>query len=345
MPGSYSLLVTSDRYELSLERRLVAGFPDLDIEVRGAVCDTEDDLIAAAAEVDALITSSREAVTRRVFENLRHCKVVSRHGVGLDNVDLAAATDHGIVVTHFPMYCTDEVADHAMGLILALQRRIVELDRDLRQGAWIQHEHRLDRILRGPVPALRELTLGLVGFGRIGRAVARRATGFGLTVIASDPYLHSTDMTAVGVSPVALDELLGVADIISLHCPLTPETEGLIGKREVRAMKSGSLLINTARGPIVDLAALTDELESGRISAALDVSVPEPLPGDSPLYRLPNVILTPHAAYYSERSVEVLRTETLTDTLAVLRGQRPRVVANPAVLSRLNLKPAAAAAT
>lgn len=343
MPQPYTILVTSDRYELSLERRLLARFPELAIDVQGAVCTTEDELIAAAEDVDALITSSREAVTRRVFERLRRCKVVSRHGVGLDNVDLEAATDRGIVVTHFPMYCTDEVADHTLALILALQRRIVELDRDLRQGAWTEHEHRLDRILRGPVPALREQTLGLIGCGRIGRAVARRAMSFGLTVIAVDPYLEPEEVAALGVSPVTLDELLAAADIVSLHCPLTAETRGMIGERELRAMKPRSLLVNTARGPIVDLAALTAVLLTGRIAAALDVVEPEPLPAGSPLYTLPNVILTPHAAYYSERSVEVLRIETFADTLAVLRGERPRVVANPAVLGKLSLGPARAA--
>jgi D-3-phosphoglycerate dehydrogenase len=223
---------------------------------------------------------------------------------------------------------------------MALQRRIVELDRDLRQGAWIEHGHHLDRILRGPVPALREQTLGLVGFGRIGQAVARRATGYGLTIIAADPYVEDTAIIALGVTPVTLDELLTTADIVSLHCPLTPETTGLIGERALGMMKPNGMLVNTARGPIVDLPALISELRSGRLRAALDVVYPEPLPADSPLYRLPNLVLTPHAAYYSERSVEVLRTETFADTLAVLRGVRPRVVANPAVLARLSLDPA-----
>ena len=335
----FRILGTSDRYELSLEQRMLAEYPDLPVDLKGAVCATEDELIAAAEEVDALITSSREAVTRRVFEHLPRLKVMSRHGVGLDNVDLEAATEHGVVVTHFPMYCTDEVADHTMALILALQRRIVELDHNLRQGAWIEHGHHLDRILRGPVPALRELTLGLVGFGRIARAVTRRVQGFGLTVVAADPYRDPSELVALGVSPVTLDTLLTSADIVSLHCPLTRETEGLIGTRELGLMKPRGILVNTARGPIVDLAALIPVLEQGHLSAGLDVVDPEPLPVDSPLYRLPNVILTPHAAYYSQRSVEVLRTETFTDTLAVLRGQRPRVVANPAVLTRVNLIP------
>jgi D-3-phosphoglycerate dehydrogenase len=340
MGQPYTILVTSDRYELSLEQGLLAGYPELTVDLRGAACDTEDELIAAAEGADALITSSREAVTRRVFEHLPRLKVMSRHGVGLDNVDLEAATEHGVVVTHFPMYCTDEVADHTMALILALQRRIVELDRDLRQGAWLEHGHHLDRILHGPLPALRELTLGLVGFGRIGRAVARRSSGYDLTIIAADPYVEDSAIIALGVTPVTLDELLGTANIVSLHCPLTPETAGLIGERELTMMKPHSLLVNTARGPVVDLGALIPVLRSGRLSAALDVVDPEPLPADSPLYTLPNVVLTPHAAYYSERSVDVLRTETFADTLAVLRGVQPRVVANPAVLSRLTLDPA-----
>ncbi len=343
MPPRYTVLVTSDRYGnetdgLTMEREIVAGLDDIEIDLRGMVCATEEELIAAGANADALLVSTREAVTRRVLENLPRTKVISRYGVGLDNVDLDAAADHGIVVTHYPGYCTSEVADHAMALMLALNRRIVELDRDLREGAWTRHGASTGTILRGPVPPLRELTLGLIGFGRIGKAVAARATPFGLRILAADPYVSPDDIASAGAEPVTLDALLDRADIVSIHCPLTPETRGLIGAEQLRRMKPGAVLVNTARGPIIDLAAATAVLQAGELAAAaLDVVDPEPLPAESPLYRLPNVILTPHAAYYSERSVETVRVETLKAALAVLKGKRPGTVANPAVLNRVSL--------
>lgn len=343
MPPRYTVLVTSDRYGnetdgLKMELALLAGVDDLDINLRGMVCQTEDELIAAGADADALLVSTREAVTRRVVENLPRTKVISRYGVGLDNVDLDAAAERGIVVTHYPGYCTAEVADHAMSMILALNRRIVELDRDLREGAWTRHGASTGTILRGPVPPLRELTLGLIGFGRIGKAVAARATPFGLTILAADPYADPAAVAALGVEHVTLDGLLERADIVSIHCPLTPETRGLIGAEQLRRMKPGAVLVNTARGPIVDLAAAASALQSGELTgAALDVVDPEPLPAESALYQLPNVILTPHAAYYSERSVETVRVETLNAALAVLRGRKPGTVANPAVLERVSL--------
>ena len=342
MPGRFVIVSTSSRYDFDIEEAMLRepAYAGLDADLRAAVCVTEDDVIAAGAEADALLVSTREGISRRVLERLPRCKVVSRYGVGLDNVDLVAAAELGIVVTHFPEYCTNEVADHALALSLALNRRVVELDRDLRRGAWVEHAHATTKILRGPVPALRELTLGIVGFGRIGRAVAARARPFGLAILAADPYVASETIAAAGVEPVTLDELLARADIVSLHCPLTPETRGLIGEAELRRMKSGAVLVNTARGPLLDLPAVTAALASGALAAAaLDVVYPEPLPADSPLYGLPNVILTPHAAYYSERSAEVVRRETFEAALAVLQGMRPRIVANPAVLANVPLAP------
>jgi D-3-phosphoglycerate dehydrogenase len=337
-----TMVITTNRYELDWEEKFLSSLDDFSVELRAGVCHSEDDLIALAHDADALLVSSREPITRRVIEALPRCRVISRYAVGIDHIDLDAAAEHGIVVTHVPDYCTAEVADHALALILALNRRIVELDTALRQGAWIKHAYHTRRILRGPIPPLRELTLGLVGLGRIGRAVAERARPFGVRLLATDPYIEPAVFQEYGVTPVSLDELLQQADIVSLHCPLTPETRGLIGERALGLMKPAAVLVNTARGPIVDIPALVTALQECRIAgAALDVADPEPLPETSPLYRLPNVILTPHAAYYSERSVEVVRRETLFEVLRVLRGQLPRTVANPAVLSRVRLAPSA----
>jgi len=340
MPPRYRMVVTSNRYDVAEEQEWLAEVHDLDIELDATLCRGEDDLIAAGSEADVLLCSTRDAITRRVLDHLPRLKVVASYGVGLNHLDLDAATERGIVVTHYPAYCTAEVADHALALILALNRRIVELDRDLHAGAWNAEGAHTRRILRGPVCPLRELTLGIVGIGRIGSAVAQRAKAFGLTLLAADPYVAPAELVARGAEPVALDELLTRADIVTLHCPLTPETRGMIDARALGLMPPSAVLVNTARGPIVDLDALVAALTAGALAgAALDVVDPEPLPPGSPLYALPNVILTPHAAYYSERSVETLRRETLRAALAVLRGERPPVVANPAVLQRVRLVP------
>ena len=341
----FNVIVTSDRYGnetagLELELELVAAVTDIDINLLGRASTTEDELIRRRPDADAMLVSTREAITRRVLENIPRVKVISRYGVGLDNVDLDAAADVGIVVTHYPGYCTPEVADHALAMILALNRRIVEQDRSLREGAWVEHGPATRRILRGPIQPLREQTLGIVGFGRIGQAVAQRAKPFGLTIIAADPYLDPETVRAAGAQPVTLQELLRRADIVTLHTPLTPETRGMIDAAALALMKPTAVIVNTSRGPIIDLPALARALEDGKIAgAALDVVDPEPLPAEAPFYRMPNVILTPHSAYYSERSVDVVRRETLHEALQVLRGKRPRTVANPAVLEKVTLAP------
>jgi D-3-phosphoglycerate dehydrogenase len=339
--SAHTLVSTSDRYALDWERDMLASLPDFPFELRAASPATPAEMIAAARDADALLISSREPVGREVIAALERCKVIARYAVGLDHIDLDAAAEHGIVVTHYPMYCTDEVADHALALLLALNRRIVQLDRDLHEGAWVRAEHHMDRMLRGPIPPLRETTVGVVGLGRIGTEVVKRLLPFGVRAIAADPYLAADEIRTRRAEPVSLDELLATSDVVTLHCPLTPETRQLIDARAFALMNPGALLVNTARGPIVDLDAASAALERGQLGgAALDVLYPEPLPLDSPLYLHPNVILTPHAAYYSERSVEIIREETLRAAVDVLQGFRPKVVANPGVLERVALRPA-----
>lgn len=335
----FTFVFTSDRYKLDWEEGVLANLPDMDITVVAGTTNSDDDLIALGKDADALMISSREAVSRRVIEGLPNCKVISRYAVGLDHIDTDAATDHGIVVTHVPDYCTDEVADHALALILALNRRILEQDQDLRNDSWLIHTHHTRQILRGPMPALREQTLGLVGLGRIGTAVIRRARPFGMRILVADPYADPAAIRAEGGEPVDLDTLLQQSDIVSLHCPLTNETRGMIGEREFGLMKPTATFVNTARGPIVHLAAVTAALQSGTIAAAgLDVFETEPLPKSSPLYAMPNVILTPHSAYYSESSIVRSRHETLWEAIKVLRGERPRTIVNPAVLEKVSLR-------
>lgn len=345
MPTPVNVIVTSSRYGsettgFELEKSLLENFPDLDVNLRSAPAETEEALIELGQEADALLVSTREALTPKVLHSIPRVKVISRYGVGLDNVDLDAAADAAIVVTHYPAYCTAEVADHAMALLLALNRRIVELDRDLRDGAWMKLGSATAGVLRGPIPPLRQMTLGIVGFGRIGQAVADRARGFGLTMLVADPYVAPDVVEAAGGTLLPLDELLPQADLMTLHSPLTPETRGMIDAERLALMKPDAAIINTARGPIIDLDALAHHLsDHPQARAALDVVYPEPLSTDHPLYRLPNVIHTPHSAYYSEQSVITVRTETFNEAMTVLQGQLPRTVANPAVLDKVSLAP------
>jgi D-3-phosphoglycerate dehydrogenase len=242
-------------------------------------------------------------------------------------------------VTHYPQYCTNEVADHAVSLVLALNRRLVELNTDLRAGKWQAHGALTQDILRGPVKALRDTTVGMVALGRIGEKIAARLKPFGVQLLVADPYIDPSRIEAIGARPVTLDELVVEADTIVLMCPLTPETRGLLGKAQFDRMKPDVAIVNTSRGPVIDEAALIAFLGSNPLAqAGLDVFEVEPLALDSPLHTLPNVVITPHSAYYSERSVEVLRDETFRSALDVLRGYRPPTVANPAVLERVSLK-------
>lgn len=343
MPRPVSITITSDRYgggsaTFELEREVIATCPDLDVTLRGAEPHSAEDMIALGADADALLLSTRDALPRGVLAHLPRVKVIGRYGVGLDNVDLDAATEFGIVVTHYPQYCTAEVADHATAFILALNRRIAELDRDLRAGAWLEHGADTDSILRGPVPAFRDLTIGIVAFGAIGRAVARRLAPHGCRIVAVDPFVSAEEMAALGVEAVTLEEMLVQADIVSLHCPLLPATRGLIDRERLNLMKPDAAIVNTARGPVIHQDDLIVHLqEHPRFRAALDVVEVEPLPADSPLYRLPNVLLSPHAAYYSARSVDTVQRETLIGVLDVLRGVRPLTTGNPAVLASLDL--------
>lgn len=335
-----TLVSTSDRYDLQWERETLRDLPDLDVTLVSGLPTSDAELVSLARDADGVLFSSREAMTAATFAALPRLRVVCRYAVGLDHVDLEAATEHGVVVSHCPGYCTPEVADHALGLILALNRNIVSFDRDLRAGAWREHTHHMDRLLPGPIPAIRTLTIGVVGFGRIGRSVVDRLRPFGCRVVVADPFVGEDVVRRAGAEPVSLDALVRESDIVTLHCPLGPATVGLIGEAEIRAMKRGAKIVNTARGPLIDLAALTDGLIDGHLGgAALDVVYPEPFPEDWPLSNLDNVILTPHAAYYSEQSIQVVRVETLNAALDVLRGVTPKVVANPAVLDRLNLAP------
>ncbi|CAA9579410.1 MAG: D-3-phosphoglycerate dehydrogenase [uncultured Thermomicrobiales bacterium] len=328
------VVITSDRFYgtgTDIERSIAERYPGLAVEVETLLAPDDDTMIAVAHGADAIVTASIDAVPRRVIEALPGLRVIGRYAVGYDNIDLDAAQEHGVVVTHYPGYCTDEVADHALSLILALNRRLVPSDRRLREGHWVGHSLDTAFVAGGEIWPLREQTIGVVGFGRIGRAVVARLQPFGCRIVVADPYVDPTMIQAAGPDPVSLEDLIMTSDVVTIHCPLTPGTRHLFGPEQFRAMRPGSMLVNTARGPIVDGAALAAALRAGHLQcAALDVMEHEPVATDDPLLQTPNLIVTPHSAYYSERSMEVLRRETYVDVLAVLAGGTARTTITPA---------------
>lgn len=280
------------------------------------------ELARLAAGADAILTCFAK-VTAEVLEAAPRCRTVARYGVGVDNIDVARATELGMVVSNVPVYCTDEVADSALLGILALARRLLPLNRDVAAGGW-GHD------VAGTGSRLRGKVLGLVGLGAIGTALASRARALGMDVVA----LSRSGATAPGVRTVAgLDELLGQADVVSLHVPLTDRTHHLIGAEQLAAMKPTAWLVNTARGGLVDTDALVDALDAGRIAgAALDVTDPEPLPPGHPLRTRDDVVLTPHTAFSSDGSLAELARKAATNVVDVLQGRVPATVVNPDVL-------------
>ena len=309
---------------LEPEQRVLAP---LDVELRPAQCKSEEEIIALTQGADAVLNCYAK-MTARVIESLDRCKIIARYGIGVDNVDLAAATRAKIVVTNVPDYCIDEVSDHALALLLALERQIASADHAVKGGAW-------DVVAHGAIRRLRGQTLGLVGFGKIAMAVAAKARAFGLNVLAHDPYLDAKAIAVRGAEAVEFDGLLAQSDVVSIHVPLLPETRNLIGARELARMKPSAFLINTSRGGIVDEGALAEALKAGRLAgAALDVLLVEPPPSDHPLRKLPNVVLTPHLAFYSRESVIELQTKAAEEVARALKGEPPRSPVNPQVLGR-----------
>ena len=295
---------------------------------------TEDEIIAASHEADVvLVERFSTKITQRVIDALDRCRLIAKYAIGVENIDVAAATERGIVVCNAADYCVDEVSDHTVALLLACARRIVTIDRHVQRGGW----H--DVVFEVPLRRIRALTLGLVGFGRIARQVAQKFRSFGLRILAADPYVPGNNAAASGVELVSLNQLLRESDLISVHTPLTPETHKLIGQREFEMMKSSAFLVNTSRGAILDESALIQKLSEGRIAgAALDVAELEPLPTNSPLRGLPNVILTAH---YAGDSVESLRDvhRTVGESIsAVLQNYWPPFPVNPTVTPRIPLK-------
>jgi D-3-phosphoglycerate dehydrogenase / 2-oxoglutarate reductase len=287
----------------------------LEPEYKMAASPSADDILAVARDADAILVTYAK-LPSELLRALTRCKAIGRFGLGVDNIDLPAAKEHGIAVNYVPDYCLHEVSDHAMALLLALARKVTLSNKLVQSGRW-----EVPPIV--PLHRLEGRVLGLVGFGNIPRTLTPKALAFGLKVLTYDPYVKSEALAAAGVEGVSFDDLLARSDFISVHAPLLPATRGLMNAVAFAKMKKGAVLINSARGPLVDEAALVAALDSGQLGgAALDVVTTEPLAKDSPLIGRDNVIITPHTAFYSVEALEELQTKCASDVARVLSGEK-----------------------
>jgi len=320
-------------WELPIERQVLAD-AGADLICAG-VLDPEE-IIAAAHDADALLADNAE-VPRHVIEGLDRCRVIAVYGIGFNHVDVQAATEHGILVTNTPAFCVEEVSNHALLLLLACAKKLIRLDQGMRRGCW--PDNRFLESTLSPVGSVYGQRLGLVGFGSIAREVARKAKVFGLHVSACTRHLDSSLFAESGVEPLPLRALLEQSDYVSLHVPLNDHTRDLIGADDLRRMKVTAFLINTARGAVVDQEALVRALQERWIAGAgLDVFRPEPLPSDSPLLEMDNVVLTPHVASYSDAAFARMRRRVAEEVSLALRGEWPTAVVNPEVRGQSRLE-------
>jgi D-3-phosphoglycerate dehydrogenase len=306
------IVVVTDWGFSSLEpEREILG--PLDVELREYQCKTEDEVVEVVRDAD-IVLAQWAPVKARAIGAMQRCRGIVRYGIGLDNVDLEKARERGIPVRNVPDYCLDEVADHTMALMLALQRQVSRVDRLVREGTW-----KITPPLA--LPPMRRSVLGLVGFGRISRLVAHRAKAFGMRVVGADPFVGAAEFDAEGVTGVDLPSLFSQSDIISLHCPLTDESRHTVREETLRMMKPNALLVNTSRGGLVDSGALFRALQEGRIAGAgLDVMEDEPISPESPLLSLPNLLATSHVAWYSSASVGELQRRAALAAAELLRS-------------------------
>lgn len=307
--GDFKVVVTDQVFpDVERERALLADI-GADLEVADG---SLDDALARGQDADALLNTYLP-ISADTLAALGSCRIVARYGIGVDNVDLAAAKDAGIVVTNVPDYCVDEVAAHALALLLSLLRRVPQGHARVQAGGWGLESLR-------PIQRLSELTVGLVGFGRIARRLAESLAVLGCHLVVHDPFLTpSPDLPPL----VSLEELLRMSDAVSLHAPLTPETTGLINAEALEHVPAHSVLVNTSRGPLVVLEDVVEALRGERLrGAALDVLPTEP-PDLSAVQGVPNLLVTPHMAYYSEQAIAESQHKAATQVIKVLTGQRP----------------------
>jgi D-3-phosphoglycerate dehydrogenase len=308
---------------LDVEKKILGGLADLvPLQTK-----KPEDFIAQAADCDALLNTYAGPITAEVMAKMPKCRIIARYGIGVDTIDLGAATAAGIIVTNNPTYCIEEVAEHTMALLLDSARKIAFYDRLVRAGTWAVPPGK-------PLYRLVGRTLGLVGFGNIARQVAARAAAFGMKILYADPFVMEGQFGEPG-RKVELDQLYTESDFVSVHPPLTPQTRGMINDGAFSKMKPGAVLINCSRGPVVDTAALVRALDAKKIAGcALDTTDPEPLPDPHPLRSRDNVIINPHVAWYSETAMVGLQAGAPNEVRRVLTGEWPVNVVNKAVKAK-----------
>jgi len=318
------VLITETMPLIEEEKQVLSKYADIKI----AESTDEQYLIEAVKDVDVIMVVYAE-ITEKIINSAPKLKGIVRYGIGVDNVDIQAASKRKIPVANVPDYCIGTVADHTFALLLALNRKILLADKALRSGEC--------RKWTSPSPKLMGLdlegkTLGLIGVGKIGSAVAARAKGFGMRVIAYDPYVPKEIAEKLGIQLTDFETLLRNSDFISIHVPLTLETRGMIGEKELKQMKKTAYIINTARGPIIQEEALYKALKNGWIAGAgLDVYEKEPPDSDNPLFKLENVVLTPHIAYYTQEAIRRLEMSAVKEAIRILQGQLPKNLVNKEV--------------
>lgn len=309
-------VVISDYYYASIhqEEEVMAG---IDADLKAYRCKTEDEVIAVAADCDALICQFAP-ITRRVIESLHNCKVIVRYAIGVDNIDLKAAEEQGIYVCNAPDYCIDEVSNQAIALLMDCAKKLTYMAGQVKLG-------NSGYTVVEPLYRMAGKTLGLVGFGRIPRMVAKKMAGFDLNIIAYDPYINESAAAELHVTPVSLDELLAQSDYISVHCPLVDSTRHMFDRAAFEKMKPTAIFVNTARGAIVDETALVWALKNKKIyMAGIDVTETEPIPVDYPLLHLDNAVVTPHVAWYSVEAGQTLQLMVAQEVARVLQGNQPK---------------------
>lgn len=331
-PPRLKVVITDHDYgDLDIERTILA---EVGADIVALQAKSEPELFAAVAECDAVMNQYAR-VGADTIAHMRRCKVIARYGVGVDIVDVEAATARGIAVTNVRDYCTEEVADHAIALWLSLVRNLDVYNRATHRGEWHWQSGR-------PVHRIRGRIMGIVSFGKIGRAIATRAAAFGVELVVFDPYLDAQEIANAGARKVDKDELLRGADYICMQAPMTPDTRHFLAAREFGLMKRGVIIVNTGRGPTIDNRALDDAIKAGIVGGAgLDDPEEEPAklahwnPADNPLFSRPNVMITPHSAYYSEESIRTAREIAASEVARILSGRPPLNPVNPPALALL----------
>lgn len=310
----FKVLLTDYEFENLQYEEEVFAESGLDIEFIKAQCKTEEEVMEQAQQVDAIL-NQYAPISRRVIESLQNTKIISRYGVGVNTIDVEAAKEKGIIIANVPDYGMEEVSNHALALLLSWARKVTLLNNEVKKGNW-------DFKASVPIHRFDKQTVGVLGFGRIPRRFIEKVKPLGFKLAAYDPYISAEDMEAAGVRKMELDEIIREADFLSVHVPLIKDTFHLLNLERFSQMKETAVIINTARGPIIDEKALAEALENGIIAgAALDVTEEEPIGKDSPLLNMDNVIITPHSAWYSEEAMVELRQKAAKNIVQVLSGE------------------------